>query len=381
MKSRTRWTLAILVFVAVDAVSLQIRGALLPSIGEAFAVSEGALGLVAPAGTVGFLIAVLAVGMVAGRVPMRPALVGGVACGALFLGGMAIAPSYWLLLSLLFVHGAALGVFRGLDRVLLSHLYPDRRGSAFNLHSLAWAVGAVSGPALVALLLPRVDWQVVFALVALGFLPVLVLLRGLSVPEGVRNEQPLSLSSVPDLLRKRSIFGMSLALLFVGGIEGTVFTWLPFYASTSLPPATAALALSAYLLAYIPGRIAYTTLADRIAYRPLLLVISTLAVPASYLAFVVAEGPSLLVSVFVLGLFVSGLFPTLSAVGVDAVPEYSGPASAISTAATYIGIAVVPPIVGLVAERESIAVAMGIPVALLGAVTLVVAWLWLVGPE
>jgi fucose permease len=381
MKGRTRWTLAILVFVAVDAVSLQIRGALLPSIGEAFDVGEGALGLVAPAGTVGFLIAVLAVGMVAGRVPIKLSLVGGVACGALFLAGMAVAPSYWPFLLLLFVHGAALGVFRGLDRVLLSHLYPNRRGSAFNLHSLAWAVGAVSGPALVALLLPRADWQVVFGLVALGFLPVLVLLWGLSVPESVRNERPLSLAAVPDLLRTRSVFGMSLALLFVGGVEGAVFTWLPYYAATSLPPATAALALSAYLLAYVPGRIAYTTLADRVAYRPLLLVISTLAVPASYVAFVVAEGYLLLLSVFVLGLFVSGLFPTLSAVGVDAVPEYSGPASAISTAATYVGIAVVPLVLGLVAERESIGVAMGIPVVLLGAVTLVVAWLWIVGPE
>lgn len=377
MERRRRWTVAIFVFVALDAASLQIRGALLPQFEAAFDVSPGLLGLVAPAGTAGFFLAVLVVGLAAGRVRIHRTLLLGVLGAGAFLLLMSGAPVYPLFLGALVLHGISLGGVRALDRALLSHLYPERRGRIFTLHSLAWALGAVSGPAVAALVIAVADWRAVFVLLGFGFLPVALSVRGLPLPERMENERPISLEGAADLIRDPTILGMTGALLLVGGIEGAIFTWLPYYAGTSLPAALAPLALSAYLLAYIPGRVTYTVLAERVGYAPLSLALALPAIPAMYVALVATDGYAMLAAVFVLGLFMCGQFPLLSAVGVEAASEYSGPVNAISTSATYIGMAVVPTAMGVLTGRYGIEAAMVVPVVLVVGATLLIAATWL----
>ncbi|ADJ14224.1 MFS transporter [Halalkalicoccus jeotgali] len=377
MERRTRWTAAIFLFVALDAASLQIRGALLPQFEATFSVPPGLLGLVAPAGTAGFFLTVLVVGLAAGRIRVHRTLLLGVLGAGAFLLVMSGAPVYPLFLGALVCHGVSLGGFRALDRALLSHLYPERRGRIFTLHGLAWAIGAVSGPALAALVIWVADWRAVFVVLGLGFLPVGLSIRNLPLPERMANERPISVDGATDLFRDPAILGMTGALLLVGGIEGAIFTWLPYYAGTSLPAALAPLALSAYLLAYVPGRITYTVLAERVGYAPLSLALALPAIPAMYVALVATEGYAMLAAVFVLGLFMSGQFPLLSAVGVEAASEYSGPVNAISTSATYVGMAIVPTVMGVITETDGIASAMLVPVVLVVGASGLIGATWL----
>lgn len=378
MERRTRWTAAIFLFVALDAASLQIRGALLPQFEASFSISPGLLGLIAPAGTVGFFITVLVVGLAAGRIDVHKTLLLGVFGSGGFLLVMSGAPVYPLFLAALFFHGISLGGVRALDRALLSHLYPDRRGRVFTLHSLAWALGAVSGPALAALVISFADWRALFVLLGLGFVPILLSIRTLALPERMKNERPISLEGATELLRDPPILGMTGALLLVGGVEGAIFTWLPYYAATSLSTALAPLALSAYLLAYVPGRIVYTLLAERVGYARLSLALTIPAIPTMYVALIATEGYTMLAAVFVLGLFMSGQFPLLSAVGVETASEYSGPVNAISTSATYVGMAVVPTIMGVLTGIYGIESAMLVPVTLIVGAAFIIAATWFV---
>lgn len=134
------WTLALFLFASLGAAVLQMRGALLASIQQTFSVSESLLGLIAPAGTVGFSISVLATGMIAGRIDFKKFLLIGVGSTSVCLFLMSGAPSFLMFLVALFGRGIASGIFRGLDRPILSHLFPKRRGWIFNLHSSVWAV-------------------------------------------------------------------------------------------------------------------------------------------------------------------------------------------------------------------------------------------------
>ncbi|MBS3766377.1 MFS transporter, partial [Candidatus Bipolaricaulota bacterium] len=59
---RSSWSLIIFVFAFLGGAVLQLRGALLPNFQNTFGVSESLLGLVAPMGTLGFTVTVLAVG-------------------------------------------------------------------------------------------------------------------------------------------------------------------------------------------------------------------------------------------------------------------------------------------------------------------------------
>ncbi|WP_200840395.1 MFS transporter [Natrialba sp. INN-245] len=374
MRRRRLWLGITFCFVAGDAMAMQIRGALLPNFESAFGVSESLLGLVAPAGTVGFVVAIVLVGLIAGRLDARHILVLGSAAMALSLLAVAIAPAYTVFLLALLVQGAAAGVFRAIDRPLLSHLYPERIGRVFALYGLAWAVGAVSGPVIASAVLLVADWRATYVLLGLSILPIVAAVWALETPSEW-DERRLERETLVRLLSKPGIPGTMVGLAIVGGIEGTLFTWLPYYAGTFLDRTTANLALSVFLLAYVPGRYAYSRLIESVAYLRLLTVTTGLAVPV--LAVVVGwRHVGMLAAVFCAGMLLSALFPVLSAYGVELAPEYSGPVSALTTAATYGGIAIVPAVVGVVAEATNIGVAMWIPALLTVALFVVVLLTW-----
>lgn len=365
MQRQRLWVGAIFLFVVGDAIALQIRGPLLTSFQSSFNVSEGLLGLVAPAGTLGFVISVVAVGFAAGRISFNRGLIAGVGVTAACLLLMAGAPVYWLFLLFLVGQGTATGVVRGLDRPILSHMYPSQRGRVFTLHALAWAVGAVIGPLFVNAILTVADWRVTYVLLGLFFVPITVLLWRLELSADVFEERKLSRAALSSLLRRPSILSMTVALLIIGLIEGIVFTWIPYFATEFVDRQSANLLLSAYLLAYIPGRMLYSWIAGRFRYIDISIGLSISSLPMFYLVVTGGEAWRLFAAMFVAGFFFSGFFPLLSAFGVDAAPEYSGPVSAIATAATYAGMAAGPVGVGVLAEQVGIVSAMIVVVGLL----------------
>ena len=85
-----------------------MRGALLPSLKQAFTVSPSLLGFVATAGTLGFMLAVLVSGMVAGRIDLHQVLFGSVSVVAVSVFFMGVAPIFLVYLLTLFVRGVAL---------------------------------------------------------------------------------------------------------------------------------------------------------------------------------------------------------------------------------------------------------------------------------
>lgn len=372
-RERRYWTIVIFGFIGVTAAGFQLRGALLPSLQQSFAVSESLLGLVATAGTAGFVCLVLVTGMVAGRIDIGRALRLSVVLVGVSMAGMAFAPSYGAYLAVLLTRGVATGPFRALDRALLSHLYPDGRGRIFNYYALVWALGAAAGPLIVTGALAVGSWRVAYLALAVAFLPVVVLVWRLDLPAAVTSERPLTAARLRSLLDRPAVSGMGAALVLSGGVEGTLFTWLPYFAAQMFDSGGANLVLTTYLLAYIPGRLLYGRVVDRLRSGvDLVLALSVCAVPLYYLAVYEVRGWPLFVVVGLLGFVISGIFPTLSAFGVDAAPEYSGPVNAIATSASYVGIAVVPPLVGVLIGSVGIDRALALPLSLLCAFAVVV---------
>ncbi|WP_121743810.1 MFS transporter [Natronorubrum halophilum] len=371
------WTAAIFLFVFGDAMAMQARGPLLASLEGSFGVSEAALGLVAPAGTTGFVVAIVVTGILAGRLRMRWTLLLGVLGVGAALVLMAGAPLYSLFLLALLAQGAAAGVFRGLDRVVLSHLHTARRGRIFTAYALVWAIGAVIGPQVVSTVLAVASWRVVFLVIACCFVPVAVVASRVDLP-AMDAERSISLDALRALLRRPAVIGSCTGMFLVGSVEGIMFTWLAYYASGFYGTATANLLLSAYLLAYVPARAGYTVAVERVPYLTLLFAATLPAIPALALTFSGITGPPLFLAVFVAGAGLSSGFPTLSAYAVEAAPEYSGPLAALTAGATYAGIAIAPAVVGVLAEWYGIGrglwLAVGFAAAL--SVTIVVTWAW-----
>lgn len=156
------------------------------------------------------------------------------------------------------------------------------------------------------------------------------------------------------------------ALILSGGVEGSLFTWLPYFAAHFFEPSTANLLLTVYLLGYVPGRLFYGYLVDRLSLAiDLVLVLAVCLVPVYYLGIFHVRGPALFAAVGILGFGTSGLFPTLSAIGVNTAPQYSSPVNAIATSTSYRGIAIFSPIVGVLVSEIGLENALALPLVLL----------------
>ena len=365
-RNRRLWTVAIFLTMACTGAVMQVRGAVLPTLEGYFTVPEWQLGLVAPAGTVGYLLVILAVGSSAGRVDARRFIAGGAALTGGALIAMGLAPSFPVFLGALAVQGAAVGVFRALDRPLLSHFYPNRRGQALTVETMVWAVGATIGPLLVFGSLMIGSWRLTYAFLAVATFGVAIAIARLESPVQAWDEQALARDDVLSLLRRPTLLLMALTLVLVGGIESVFFTWLPYYTTEFFSRGVANLTLSVYLAAYIPGRLAFSVVAEK--YSPPDAVFASALVLAVLLTALLSVQshvlPRYILATFLVGLLVSGLFPMLLTWGVEVAPRFTGPINALALVASQLGFLIVPPTVGLLADRYSIGRALLVQVGL-----------------
>ncbi|WP_324618345.1 MFS transporter [Natrinema versiforme] len=284
----------------------------------------------------------MAVGFKTGQMNLKRLLLIGAIGTAVSTFLVSQAFSFPILLVLLFFQGATAGIFRAIDRPVLSHLFPVNRGEVFNTYTAVWAIGAASEPIFVNGMLSIGDWRIAYLVLAVAFIAPFALLISMDRPDQLDNEERLSLTSLWDVLKRPAVFSMALGLMASGAIEGVIFTWLPYYATRHFPTATANLLLSVHLASYIPGRMLSGYLAGRVRYLLLLFVLVGSTIPA-YAAFLLTTGRVMVASVAVVGFLMAGVFPTLFAFGVESTPEYSGPVNAIATAVNFAGISISPP--------------------------------------
>lgn len=364
-RERRLWTLVVVLFVSLSGLGMQMRGPLLPILESNWEISKGVQGLVGPAGTIGFVVAILAVGAVAGRIDTRRYVFGGLLVVFLSILGMALAPFFVAFLGFLVIRGFGTGVVRGLDRPLLGHLYPDSRGRVFNLYDMAWGIGAALGPIVLSVAVAYGDWRYAYGALAVTFAVVALLVWYLDTPnDGAEAE--LDVGAAVGLLKTPAIAATTVGLVFHTGLEGAMFIWLPTFGKeiAGLGQTQASLLLSAFVVAYVPGRLVYTIIAERVGYGRLVVALEILLVPTFLWTFFVAEGNAVYAGAVVLGMLVSGVFPTLLAFGTQAAPEFSAPINALATSTASVSLALVPVFMGVVADTYDIRQAMWLPLAL-----------------
>jgi fucose permease len=365
--ARRRWTLVVFGYVALEGASLQMQGAVVPVLRETFGTPEWQLGLVAPAGTLGFVLTVALVGAVAGRLGTHRLFVLGVVGTGLGLLVMGLSPSFAFFLVALLARGTFSGVGRGTDRPLLSHLYPHRRGRLFSYYDMMWAVGATLGPLVVAGAVSLGDWRLAYLALAAAFVPLATVVWRLPTP-AVGGDEPLDVAALRRVLRDPRVLLMAAGIVLSTGVEGGLFTWLTTYAEGRLPGALSTASLSVLLAAYVPGRLASGRLAERVGYlRLTVALVGCCLLSLAYTLFL-AEGLGLLVGLFAVGFTLSGQFPTLLAYATESVPEHSAPVNAVSLVVSAAGIAGVPVAMGFVIQDVGVVAAMRlllVPLALL----------------
>jgi MFS transporter, FSR family, fosmidomycin resistance protein len=285
---------------------------------------------------------------------------------ALALGLVAASGSYETLLGAFVLMYPAAGAFVSLSQASLMDLEPNAREPNMVRWTIAGAVGALAGPAVVAAALSiRAGWRPVFAVLAVLALTLTVLNRGSESAAVTADARP-RLRDALRAVRRWSVVRWLLLLeasdLLLDVLRGFLAVYLVDEAGVSR--SVAAVALGAVLGADLLGN---TILLRALHQAPATwyLRLSAVAAAPLFAAFLLVPSPAAKVAfVVVLGLTTAGWYPLLKAGLYGALPGLSGTAMALSGVTGPV--AAVPPLaVGLLAGAVGLANAL---------------WLLLVGP-
>lgn len=357
-ESKEQWTVSALLYLGLGAVVMQFRGAMLPNFQAEFGVSESLLGLVSPAGTIGFTVVALTTGMVAGRVDIRKFIQVGALLTAITTFLIGLAPLYSLFLAAIVLRGMAGGMPGGLTRPILGHLYPESKGRIFNIHEAVWAFGAACGPLVANLVLHFASWRFGYYLLGIGFIPVFLLMFYTSDFPAEIEEEPLTFDQFSEIIRHPVIIAVGVALFLNVGVEGGFFTWLPYYLSRTMPQSVANYALTGFIGAYVPGRLLNSYLSERFSYTTLILFAAVIITVLLGVAFFLVGGYWQIAAIVGIGFFISTVFPNLFSLAARTYPQHSGPINGLVMTFDPLGISIFPLIMGVIADSFGVGVAM-----------------------
>ena len=357
-------TTIILIIIYLAFISLglpdSILGVSLPSMIDEWNIGLSVGGLIAMVITIGTIISSFASGYVIKKLgTARTTLISCLmTSGALF--GMASAPDWYWLLFLAVPLGLGAG---SVDTALNNYVALNYRAHHMNwLHSF-WGVGATAGPLIISFNLARHGWRTGYSTIAAVQLGIAVLFL-LSLPiwlkkgEGDTDGDGEQGANSPAILKTKGALASMAVMLFYCAVETSVGLWGSSFliSAESLSPQKAASWMSLYYGGITAGRVLSGFASFRMSNKNL--IRTGLAVSFSAVVLLMLPLPSYVsgAAMILTGL---GLAPVFPAMIHEAPIRFGKERSRIiigfQMGSAYIGIAMFPPLFGLIFQHSSAA--------------------------
>jgi MFS family permease len=374
----------------LDGFDIMLYALVVSALLSDLSISTAVAGLLGSATLVASGIGGLLFGLIADRFGRRPALIGSVLVYSIFTAACGLARSIWQLGVFRFVLGLGMGGEWTSGVAMVSETWPDRhRGKAVALMQSAWAIGYAAAAVIVAIVLPRFGWRVVFMI---GVLPALLTLWiRHSVDESEvwlrsRTRREPHTATIGDVFTGR--FAATTALLTILSTS-TIFSywglnlWVPAY--LSLEPARGGLGLTTPLTTVLIvtmqigtffGYVSFGYVSDAIGRRRAFVGYILIAAVLIFIYGMTRSTWMLLALGPVVAFFGTGFFSGFGAVTAEIYPTS---VRAVAQGFTFnvgrLASAVAPFVVGTLAETRGFGVAFSMLAGalLVGAAT----WIWL----
>jgi len=374
----------------LDGFDIMLYALVVTALLRDLSISTGVAGLLGSLTLVASGIGGILFGLIADHFGRRHALIGSVLVYSIFTAACGLAQSIWQLGVFRFLLGIGMGGEWTSGAAMVSETWADRhRGKAVALMQSAWAVGYAAAALVVAVVLPRYGWRVVFMI---GILPALLTLW---IRQRVE-ESPVWLESrahrdhrtatLKEVFQGR--FAGTTALLTVLSTS-TIFAywglnlWVPAY--LSLEPARGGLGLGTSLTTLLIvtmqigtffGYVSFGYVSDAIGRRRAFVTYILIAAVVTLLYGLTTRAWILLALGPVVAFFGTGFF---SGFGTVTAEIYPTPIRAVAQGFTFnvgrLGSAVAPFLVGSLAQTQGFGIAFSMLAGalLIGAAT----WIWL----
>lgn len=353
----------------------QVVYGMTPLIGETFSLTKFELGWLAAVNLIVFAVASLVSGPIADRVGPRKVIFLGILVWSVATIGSALAPSFPMLLLFRALVGVGEGAYGPSSNTLLcAAAPPDKRGRALAIYNVGMALGGTAGLVLGMALAPHVGWRGVFWIA--GGPSVLLAVASAFVAAPDRLPRPHALPARAYLLSSAYVMTLLAGILVTFGASALIFwsRWLV------IEERHLSLAVGSVFMAFVgivatgAGVIAGGHVGDALNRRvrgghSLAIGLSLLlAVPAGALALVVPWNPLFMV-LSALTAFFLAVYHGPSAAVVDELgpPQFSATLQAVYLCGIHVlGNAPAPSVVGWIADRSSVSLALQAAVVAFG---------------
>lgn len=228
------------------------------------------------------------------------------------------------------------------------------------------AIGSLSGP-MIPVIAARyfgADWKVIFPIYTVALLVAVLAVAGLKVEER-RSEKPAAtLGSCLALLREPYVLAMVAAIFLYVGAEVSVSAGIPLFLKERFDIDINKLGLAGtglFFTALTLGRFSGGVILNWMSPRRFFLLTCILSI-AGLAGLFVPDRNLAVASFFVAGLGFANIFPLVFAIAVEAMPAYTNELSGLMVTA-IVGGAILPPLMGAVADRTSVQASFVVPLA------------------
>ena len=269
--------------------------------------------------------------------------------------GLSTFPVFILTVILL---GAGATVLQVAGNPIMRDVSPEGKFARnLSLGQFVKAMGSLSGP-LVPVIAARAagaSWGVIFPIYSAAVVVALLTVTALKVHEKKSAGQPpATVASCLALLRDRYVAMMVLALFLYVGAEVSVSSGIPLYLKDRFQVDIGRIGLlgtGLFFLALTVGRFSGGVILNWLRAGAFLRMTCAVSV-AGMLGIFVPSAPVAVVSFVLIGLGFANIFPLVFSMVIDHMPQQANALSGLMVMA-IVGGAIVPPVMGLVADALS----------------------------
>jgi fucose permease len=326
-------------------------------VGE-FHVAFSAAGMISMTIAVCTIIASLQTARITRKLGTGKLVLGSVMLTAIGLIGFAFTHNFYLLILAALPLGLGAGA---IDTSLNDYVAVNLKAHHMNWLHAFWGVGATMGPMIMGVVLNNhYSWRNGYLIIG-GIQLVIVIILFLSLPLWKQNKQKESEesedrnTSLRDVLKQKGVVFALLSFLFYVGLEGSIFLWGSSYLIEvkSLSVATASYIQSVFFASLTVGRILSGFFTFWLSNQKMLLY-SQICLLVGILIAAFGSGQLLYVGFLLIGLGCAAIFPTM----LHETPRRFGESNSraiigFQVASGYVGITVLPPLLGVVFQGFS----------------------------
>jgi fucose permease len=355
----------VLIFAAILAIFVYgmiaaMLGTILPDLSDRFHLTPAQNGTIAFAQALGLMIASLAVGPLLDTQGDKVGILLGLAFIAVALFGLPRSRGYGSIVVLLFLLGVGGGIIVTGANALVSGVSEAHRATALNLVNLFFGLGGLATPFISANLFQR-NWVRLCYTVA-----ILTLITGV-YQIAVKMPAPAGgsgfvLTQAGPILGRPLLFLLGLFLFLYISCEVGVWNWLARHLIAQGIPESRALNILSlgFALGLLVGRVAVSPILISVPAIEVTLVASIAMAITTFLMLRTNKPGLAAVLVFIAGLSMAPVFPTVLAITGTAFPKMTGTALGFVITCGWAGLAVSSRIIGAIAGGDPLRIRKGL---------------------